>query len=103
MGPGAISQVRSEEKPKGTEQLESLHGDGGAGAAASSNRGALALQCSPRATPIIMRRFSKCFFSSSMGIYFLHTSYKKKERMKEIPYKEGRMKGIGAHVGYIVL
>jgi hypothetical protein len=27
----------------------------------------------------------------------------RKERKKEIPYKEGKMKDIGAHVGYTIL
>jgi hypothetical protein len=31
LGPGAISHGRGEEKPKGTEQLELLQGDGVAG------------------------------------------------------------------------
>jgi hypothetical protein len=47
MGPGAISHVRGEEMPKGTEQLELLQGDGVAGAATRSDRGDLALRCSP--------------------------------------------------------
>jgi len=50
LGPGAISHGRGEEKPKGTEQLELLQGDGVAGAATKSDRGDLGMQCSPGAT-----------------------------------------------------
>jgi hypothetical protein len=49
LGPGAISHGRGEEKPKGTEQLETLEGDRVAGAATRSDRGDLALRCSARA------------------------------------------------------
>jgi hypothetical protein len=45
-GPVAISHGHGEEKPKGTEQLELLQEDGVAGAATSSDRGDLAIQCS---------------------------------------------------------
>ena len=34
---------------------------------------------------------------------FLRRLAVQKERKKEIPYKEGRMEDIGAHVGYTVL
>ena len=47
LGPGAISHGRGEEKPKGTEQLELMQGDGVAGAATRSDRGDLVLRCSP--------------------------------------------------------
>ena len=49
LGPGAISHGRGEEKPKGTEQLELLQGDGVAGAATRSDRGDLARRCPPGA------------------------------------------------------
>ena len=49
LGPGAISHGRGEEKPKGTEQLELLQGDGVARASTRSDRGDLALRCSPGA------------------------------------------------------
>ena len=39
--------VAAKEKTKGTEQLELMQGDGVAGAATRSDRGDLALRCSP--------------------------------------------------------
>ncbi len=57
LGPGARSHGRGEEKPKGTKQLELLQGDGVAGAATRSDRGDLALRCSPGAAARSMRGF----------------------------------------------
>ena len=57
LGPGSISHGRGEEKLKGTEYLELLQGDGIAGAATRSDRGDLALRCSPGAAARSKRRF----------------------------------------------
>ncbi len=75
LGPGAITHGRGEEKPKRTEQLELLQGDGVAGAATRSDRGDPALRCSPGAAAKSKRGFSRRFPSSSIGIYFLPTFY----------------------------
>ena len=62
LGPGAIRRCRGEEKPKGTEQIESLQEDGAAEVDAMTYRGDLALRCSPGAIARSMRGFS-CGFS----------------------------------------
>jgi len=75
LGPGAINHGRGEENPKGTEHLESLQWDGAAGAAAMLDRGDIALRCSPGVIAKSNRGFFRQFPSSSLGSYFLHTSY----------------------------
>ena len=67
--------VAAKEKPKGTEQLEMMQGDGVVGAATRSDRGDLALWYSPGAAARSRRGFFRRFPSSSIGIYVLHTSY----------------------------
>ncbi len=75
IGPGATSHGRGEEKPKGTEQLELMQGDGVTGSAIRSDRGDLALRRSRGAAARSKRGFFRRFPSSSIGIYFLHTFY----------------------------
>ncbi len=50
LGPGAISQGRGEERPKGTEHLETLQGDGATGGAAMQDRVNLRRRCNLGAT-----------------------------------------------------
>jgi len=49
--------VAAKEKPKRTEQLEIMQGDGVAGVATRSDRGDLAHRCSPKATAMSRRWF----------------------------------------------
>jgi hypothetical protein len=101
MGPGAISHGRGEEKPKGTEQLDLMQGDGVAGAATRSDRGDIALWCSRRAAAGSKRGFLRRFSLSRIGIYFIHTSYSHTQRRwgsidnRGIPADRGRRKGGG--------
>jgi len=67
--------VAAKEKPKGTEQIDLVQGDGVAGAATWSDHGDLAMRCSSRRLSGACEGFFRQFPSSNIGIYFLHASF----------------------------